>query len=160
NNYTGLTLARRLGIPLVLEYNGSEIWMSRHWGRPLANEALSDRIERLNLRRAALVVVVSKAMRDEILARGVDERRVFVNTNGVDADRYRPDVDGSAVRARYGLSGSIVLGFIGTFGPWHGAEMLARAYVRMRTLHPSLAARVRLLMIGAGARMTDVKKIL
>ena len=23
-----------------------------------------------------------------------------------------------------------VLGFIGTFGPWHGAEVLARAFVR------------------------------
>ena len=29
NNYAGLRLARRLGVPLVLEYNGSEIWMSR-----------------------------------------------------------------------------------------------------------------------------------
>jgi glycosyltransferase involved in cell wall biosynthesis len=83
-----------------------------------------------------------------------------VNPNGVDADRYRPDVDGSLVRARYGLSESVVLGFIGTFGPWHGAEILARAYVRLRTSHPSLAARVRLLMIGAGARMAEVKKIL
>jgi len=160
NNYTGLSLARRLGVPLVLEYNGSEIWMSRHWGRPLAHEALSDRIERLNLRAATLVVVVSKAMKDEILARGTGQDRVLVNPNGVDADRYRPDVDGSSVRARYGLSGSVVLGFIGTFGPWHGAEMLARAYVRLRTLHPSLAARVRLLMIGAGARMAEVKRIL
>ena len=160
NNYTGLSLARRLRVPLVVEYNGSEIWMSRHWGRPLAHEALSDRIERLNLRAATLVVVVSKAMKDEILARGTGQDRVLVNPNGVDADRYRPDVDGSSVRARYGLSGSVVLGFIGTFGPWHGAEMLARAYVRLRTLHPSLAARVRLLMIGAGARMAEVKRIL
>jgi glycosyltransferase involved in cell wall biosynthesis len=159
NNYTGLSLARRLRVPLVLEYNGSEIWMSRHWGRPLANEALSDRIERLNLRAAALVVVVSKAMKDEILARGADGNRVLVNPNGVDADRYRPDIDGSPIRARYGLEGCVVLGFIGTFGPWHGAEVLARAFVRLRTSHPSLA-RVRLLMIGAGARMADVRNIL
>ena len=160
NNYTGLRLARRLDVPLVVEYNGSEIWMSRHWGRPLANETLSDRIERLNLRAASLVVVVSRAMKDEILARGADERRVLVNPNGVDADRYRPDIDGSPVRARYGLDGSVVLGFIGTFGPWHGAEMLAHAYVRLRALHPLQARRVRLLMIGAGARMEEVRRIL
>ena len=160
NNFAGLRLARRFGVPLVLEYNGSEIWMSRHWGRPLANEPLSDRIERLNLRAASLVVVVSRAMKEEILARGADERRVLVNPNGVDAERYRPDVNGSPVRARYGLDGSVVLGFIGTFGPWHGAEMLARAYVRLRALHPLQARRVRLLMIGAGARMAEVRRIL
>jgi hypothetical protein len=37
NNYSGLRAARRLGVPFVLEYNGSEVWMSRHWGRPLAH---------------------------------------------------------------------------------------------------------------------------
>jgi glycosyltransferase involved in cell wall biosynthesis len=160
NNYTGLRLSRKLGVPLVLEYNGSEIWMSRHWGRPLANEALSDRIERLNLRAATLVVVVSSAMKEEILARGAVERRVLVNPNGVDADRYRPDIHGSAVRAKYGLDGAVVIGFIGTFGPWHGAEALARAYVRLRTSNPALAGRVRLLMIGSGATMSEVKRIL
>ena len=38
HNYAGLQLARRLRVPFVLEYNGSEIWMSRHWGRPLNYE--------------------------------------------------------------------------------------------------------------------------
>ena len=160
NNYTGLRVARRAGVPLVIEYNGSEIWMSRHWGRPLAHEKLSERIERLNLRGADLVVVVSAAMKDEIVARGVDAKQVLVNPNGVDTDRYRPDVDGSAVRAKCGLKDALVIGFIGTFGPWHGAEVLARAYVRLRSSHPSLASRVRLLMIGDGATMTDVRTIL
>jgi glycosyltransferase involved in cell wall biosynthesis len=156
NNFTGVRMARRLGVPLVIEYNGSEIWMSRHWGRPLAHEALSERIERLNLRAADLVVVVSTAMKNEICARGVDEARVLVNPNGVDANRYSPAVDGSAVRARCGLADAVVVGFIGTFGPWHGAETLARAFVKLRASHPS----VRLLMIGAGATMAQVQRIL
>src|SRR5207248_6998906 len=125
-------LARRLGVPLVVEYNGSEIWMSRHWGRPLKYEALSERIERLNLSAADLVVVVSQAMKDEIVARGVDSSRVLVNPNGVDPGRYSPGVDGTAVRTQYGLRDAVVIGFIGTFGPWHGAEALAHAYVKLR----------------------------
>ena len=55
NNYAGLRLARRLDVPLVIEYNGSEIWMGRHWGRPLKHEALSRRIEELNLSSADLI---------------------------------------------------------------------------------------------------------
>jgi glycosyltransferase involved in cell wall biosynthesis len=160
NNYTGIRIARTLGVPFVLEYNGSEIWMSRHWGRPLAHEKISDRIERLNLQAADLVVVVSTPMKDEIVGRGVDERRVLVNPNGVDAERYSPNVDGSAIRAKYDLGDAVVVGFIGTFGPWHGAETLARAYVRLRASRPDLAAATRLLMIGAGARLDAVRAIL
>ena len=160
NNYTGLRVAKTTGVPLVIEYNGSEIWMSRHWGRPLAHEQLSDRIERLNLRAADLVVVVSKAMKDEIVARGVDGHRVLVNPNGVDANRYSPDVDGSAIRAKHGLERRVAIGFIGTFGPWHGAETLARAYVGLLTSRPQLADRTRLVMIGAGATLDEVRRIL
>ena len=36
NSYAGLRLAHRLGVPFVLEYNGSEIWIARHWGRPVS----------------------------------------------------------------------------------------------------------------------------
>src|SRR6185436_12859648 len=77
NNYAGMRIARRHGVPFVLEYNGSEIWMGRHWGRPLKHEALSRRIEQLNLTRADLTVVVSRVMRDEVVARGVDASAVL-----------------------------------------------------------------------------------
>ena len=160
NNFTGVGAARHFGVPLVIEYNGSEIWMSRHWGRPLKHERLSERIELLNLRAADLVVVVSRAMKDEIVARGVDDARVLVNPNGVDPDRYSPGISGAAVRAKYGLGDATVIGFIGTFGPWHGAETLAHAYVKLRASNPAMASRVRLLMIGAGATLDTVRQIL
>jgi glycosyltransferase involved in cell wall biosynthesis len=160
NNCAGIRIARQQGVPLVIEYNGSEIWMSRHWGRPLKYADLSARIELLNLRAADLVVVVSRAMRDEVVSRGVAAARVLVNPNGVDVDRYRPDISGVAVRSRHGLDGFIVLGFIGTFGPWHGAETLAQAYVALRRSNPALAGRVRLLMIGTGVTMPRVRQTL
>src|SRR4029077_20290487 len=108
NNYAGLRLARRLSVPLILEYNGSEVWMSRHWGRPLLYDDLASRIELLNVNGADLVVVVSRAMRDELIARGVDGNRVLVNPNAVDPDRYSPAIDGGPVRQRYGLEGRTV----------------------------------------------------
>ena len=160
NNFSGLRVARRHDVPLVLEYNGSEIWMGRHWGRPLRHEAISQRIEQLNLASADLTVVVSQAMRDEVVARGVAASTVLVNPNGVDTERYRPDLDGRAVRERYGLGPFVVVGFIGTFGPWHGAEMLARAFVRLLHDDPACVDRVRLLMIGDGAGMPAVRQIL
>jgi len=160
NNYAGIRIARRLGVPFVLEYNGSEVWMGRNWSRPLRHEALSRRIEMLNLSSADLIVVVSRAMRDDVVARGIEPDRVFANPNGVDIDRYRPDIDGRAIRARHRLDGAFVVGFIGTFGPWHGAEVLAEAFVRLLQADPARRRTLRLLMIGDGARLPAARDIL
>ncbi len=160
NNFSGAALAVRRRVPFVLEYNGSEIWMSRHWGTPLEHERLSERIELANLAIADLVVVVSQAMANELVGRGVPVAKILVNPNGVDVDRYSPEIDGSRIRQQYSLEGKTVIGFIGTFGPWHGAEVLARAIGRLIHAHPQYRSAVRFLMIGDGVRMPDVKSAL
>lgn len=157
NAFAGIQLARALHVPFVLEYNGSEVWMSRHWGSPLAYEALTERIERTNLSAADLIVVVSRHMEDELVARGVDRARILANPNAVDPDRYSPGVDGSAVREQFGFERKIVLGFIGTFGPWHGAEVLADAFARLIAARPEWRQIVRLLLIGDGVKLPIVK---
>ena len=68
NNYCGLKLARLYNVPFILEYNGSEIWIHRHWGRSLKYEKLSERIELLNLRAADMIVVVSQPMKEELVS--------------------------------------------------------------------------------------------
>ena len=154
----GLELACRLGVPLVLEYNGSEVWISRHWaGKPLRHERLALEIETTLVRAARLVVVVSQPIRDQLVARGVAPDRVLVNPNGVDPDRYAPDVDGGEVRRRLGLEGRRVLGFIGSFGRWHGAEVLADAFGRLLAARPEWRESVRLLMIGDGLTRSEVE---
>lgn len=156
NSFAGARLAIEHRVPFVMEYNGSEIWMSRHWGTPLEHEALSERIELANLAIADLVVVVSQAMADELTGRGVPAAKVLVNPNGVEPDRYSPEIDGAATRAQLGFTGKTVIGFIGTMGPWHGAEVLAAAFARLVASNPSYRDSVRLLMIGDGVKMAEV----
>ncbi|MDP3716181.1 MAG: glycosyltransferase [Acidobacteriota bacterium] len=156
NSYAGARFAVHHRVPYVMEYNGSEIWMSRHWGSPLEHEALSQRIELANLQIADLVVVVSQPMADELMARGVPRDKILVNPNGVEPDRYSPGIDGSEVRIQHGLVGKTVIGFIGTMGPWHGAEVLAAAFAKLLASHPEYRETVRLLMIGDGVKMGEV----
>jgi glycosyltransferase involved in cell wall biosynthesis len=147
----GLRVAQRLGVPLVLEFNGPEVWVERHWrgGRMLLGGPL-ERLERRNLRDASLVVVVSKALRDIVVAQGVAPERVLVNPNGVDVDalaRYR-EGDAHMWRRRVGLAEAPTVGFVGTFGAWHGVELL-----------PALVAAVpeaRWVLIGGGGLLPAV----
>ena len=157
--YAAVALAQRHRVPLVTEYNGSEVWVARHWGQPLAYEALAARIERVNVLAADLVSVVSEPLAREVVALGVDPARVIVNPNAVDVDRYRPGIDAAALRETLQLTGKIVIGFIGTFGPWHGAPVLAKAVVRLFASQPEWRDRVRVLFIGDGVELPMVREI-
>ena len=150
---SGLRLARSIGAPLVIEYNGSEPWMARHWGRPLRHERLASAVETANLRGADVVVTVSRASADEAIGRGADPKRIVTIPNGVDPERFSPRLDGAAIRTRLGLADGIVIGFSGSFGPWHGTEVLARAFLRLER------TAARLLLIGDGDRLTATRRI-
>jgi len=160
-NFSAVLLREKFQVPYVCEYNGSFPWTTRHWdGKKLFHERLITRIELLNLQAADLVVVVSQPMKDELIERGIEDAKILVNPNGVDPDRYSPTIDGSQVRRKYSLADKTVIGFIGTFGKWHGAEVLAEAFARLITQYPQYRNSVRLLMIGDGPTMPQVKDIL
>ena len=158
DNYSGLKLARYYGVPLVVEYNGSEIWLHRHWSDPLKYENIAERIELLNLKFSDMVVVVSQPLKEELKLRGIDSNKILVNPNGVDEDLYSPSTDGSWIRERYHFNGKIIIGFIGTFGKWHGAEILAEAFGMLLHRYPEYQRLVTLFMIGDGTTMPLVKR--
>lgn len=105
-------------------------------------------------------MVVSKPMRDELLERGVSPGSILLNPNGVDPQTYSPSIDGGEVRRRYGLAGKIVVGFIGTFERWHGADVLAHAIAILGAQQPNVRDRLRLLLIGDGPGVAEVRRIL
>jgi glycosyltransferase involved in cell wall biosynthesis len=163
-NYAGVVLSRHWGIPLVLEYNGSEAWIAANWGRRLRYHDHAVDVENVCLRHAHVIVTISDVLRDELIAKGVEPQRIVSYPNCVDPTVFDPGrfdaADRTAIRARHGIPADAVLAsFIGTFGRWHGADVLARA---IRTLVDSHRAwlrqnRVRFLLVGDGATMPAVR---
>lgn len=152
--WAGIEAMLLTGRPLFLEYNGSEVWVGRHWDAAGMFPML-ERVERLNLRAAARIFVVSEVERRNLLRAGVQEEKIVVNPNGVDAEKFRPGAGGERVRKELGLeTGETLAGFVGTFGPWHGVMELARAV----TLMPE-DARLRFLLIGAGKLREEVERV-
>jgi glycosyltransferase involved in cell wall biosynthesis len=125
-NCAGVLLSLASGRPLLLEFNGSEVWVAKNWD-PIGQLGLLWRTEEINVRCADLIFVVAEADKRKLLAEGVDPGKVVVNPNGVDTDKFRPGCGGARVRRQMGLDDKLVIGFLGTFGPWHGTTVLAQA---------------------------------
>ncbi|HEV2904724.1 MAG TPA: glycosyltransferase family 4 protein [Pyrinomonadaceae bacterium] len=154
-SWAGVAAALRTRRPLFLEYNGSEVWLGRHWDR-VAKLDLLARYERLNLKAAARIIVVSEVERQNLLNAGVEPEKIVVNPNGVDVDKFKPGIGGDAVRSELGIaSDETLVGFVGTFGPWHGVEVLAKAITEIPRDVP-----LRFLLLGSGALHAHVEEIL
>ena len=152
-SWAGVVAALRTKRPLLLEYNGSEVWVGKHWDR-VGSLDLLERYERLNLDAAARIFVVSEVERRNLEVRGVRPEKIVVNPNGVDVEIFRPGVGGEETRREFGIKdGEVVAGFVGTFGPWHGVEKLAAAIKSM----PS-DLRVQFLLVGSGSLHAEVER--
>jgi glycosyltransferase involved in cell wall biosynthesis len=167
NDMSGVLLRDELKVPLVLEFNGSEVWAQRHWGEPLKLEALGSAVESVSLRHADLVVVVSQPLVEQAVELGAARERVLFYPNGIDPDVFDPArftaTDRQQAREDLGVpADACVLTFVGTFGSWHGTDALAaairrlidqdRAWLESRGLH--------FLYVGDGALAPRVREIL
>lgn len=154
-SWAGVVAALRTRRPLFLEYNGSEVWVGRHWDH-VGSLDLLERYERLNLRAAVRIFVVSEVERRNLEVRGVPPRKIVVNPNGVDTEMFRPGAGDEDYRDFYGVGDSeVVAGFVGTFGPWHGVLQLAEA---IKMMPPKLP--VCFLLVGSGSLQGEVKRLL
>jgi glycosyltransferase involved in cell wall biosynthesis len=154
----GALLSRWLRIPLVLEYNHSEQWMARHWD-PVRFCPWLRLCERFVLQLASTFVVVSEALKDELVAQGVSAHRILVNPNGVDARQFRPGCGGLDRRSKLGFSlEDVVVGFAGTFGYWHGVEVLQDAIKNLLTNGRSdTVPALKFLLIGKGVLSEEIR---
>lgn len=138
---SGAVAARLTGLPLVLD-DCSPVSEEGALGAGLP--WLARRAFRAQARAARHLVVSSEALRARLAGEGAPAGRLHVVPNGVDADAYAR-VDREAARRRLGLTGTSVVGFVGSFQPWHRVELLVRAVALLSREPP-----VRLLLLGDG----------
>ncbi len=158
----GAILARLSRSPFILEYNSSELRMA-DYGDPVRFRSWLRLCENISLSQANLVVVVSLALRLELLERGVPSDKILVRPNAVDADVFHPNCGGTEVRRRLGFAESdIVAGFVGTFSYWHGIKTLEAAILRMfdQDACGEASKRVRFLLVGDGPLCSEMRKSL
>lgn len=93
-NFSGIVLSWWYKKKLILEYNGSEVWIAQQWGKSLASTLfmpLINLVEKIVLKKADYIIVVSKVLQEELISRGIKKEKILVNPNGVDVVMFDPE---------------------------------------------------------------------
>ncbi len=132
NTLSIIWAARSLKIPVLLEINSpdDEYWGIRFYRLPGMKYFFSD-TRALTLADGGFAV--SEALASSLRHELKEEKPVYSIPNGVCIEQFDPELSGRAIRKLYGIGqGKIVLGFVGSFAPWHGVDMLFEAFIALR----------------------------
>ena len=111
-------------------------------------------VELFLYRKAAHIISVTHAFKDNLVARGIEGEKVSVVTNGVDLYRFRPAPRNEKLACKLGLNDKFVAGYVGTHGMAHGLDALLDA-AKILGGDPA-AQNVRFLFIGDGAEKASL----
>ncbi|HNY41852.1 MAG TPA: glycosyltransferase [Bryobacteraceae bacterium] len=150
-NFSGVLAARLFRIPIALEVNSplaleekSEGQSSFHWLALWTETRITN--------AATIVVAISGALRDILVAQGTGPDRILVLPNGISPERFKPIPVDRELAGLLGLGQRTVIGFVGWFRAWHGLEMLVDAFAQA-----GIAGRAVLLLVGDGPAMASLR---
>jgi len=157
NAIPALRVGRRLDLPVVYEVRA--FWEDAAVDHGTTREGslryrLTRNLETYAMKRADHVTVICDGLRRDILARGIAPSKVTVIPNAVDTESFSPStgVD-DALKAKLGLSGATIIGFIGSFYAYEGLDLLLEALPRILARVPD----ARVLLVGGGPQDTALK---
>lgn len=159
NAIAALRAGKKFGIPVVYEVRA--FWEDAAVDHGTSTEnglryKLTRALETYALKRADAVTTICEGLRKDIVARGIPADKVTVIPNAVDIDKFA--LGGSADQAlkdKLGLSGSRLIGFIGSFYAYEGLDVLLRAVPKLTARMPDL----RVLLVGGGPQDAQLRQL-
>ena len=158
NGLAALAMGKKYNIPVVYECRA--FWEDAAVDHGTTSEGslryrITHALETHVFKRAAAVTTICEGLRQDIVQRGIDAKKITVIPNAVDIEKFSfaqpADV---ALQKKLGLDNKIVLGFIGSFYAYEGLPLLLEAMPIILKQQPGL----RLLLVGGGPQETVIQQ--
>jgi glycosyltransferase involved in cell wall biosynthesis len=149
--FAPVLIARWRKLPVILEINDSATVVRV---RPLFFAKLAMAIETWVFRKASGLVFVSSVFRDRAQAAHARMAPAIVTPNAANIDKFSFTAAQRAnARAKWGLDGHVVCGYLGAFVPWHAIDQFVYRIADQLADAPHL----KLLLVGDGATFPEVE---
>lgn len=156
-NYSAVGIGRQLQIPVFMEVNAPLAYeRAVESDEKLYFKGLSRWFEKHICTRSFKTITVSTPLKDYLVSLGVPPDHIQVMPNGVNLDTFKPVGKSKKVMAQYGLTPQhLVVGFTGILRPWHGVDLLVKAFIKLHKRFP----RAVLLLVGDGTIRLEIEKM-
>ncbi|MDZ7267419.1 MAG: glycosyltransferase family 4 protein [candidate division KSB1 bacterium] len=146
--FSALWLARRLGLPLVIEADcpPTHEHMNFYGKEFLHLGNLPMQIEMANLRGADAIIAISNILANYYIERGIAREKIHVIPNAVDAGKFVPRPKDQALLRELGLENRTVIGWVGSLYGWSGIENLIGMARHLLAHRPQVS----FLLVGGG----------
>lgn len=145
-NPYSIKICEKLRIPKVLEVNSLYIEEGVYKGK--ARDVAIKQREKL-FEQAEAIITQTETLKNMIAK--LTEKPIYVIPNGVDTEKFRPDIHCEDLREKLGLHDKIVVMFVGSFKKWHGVGQVPKIAKRFDK-------KVVFLLIGYGELFKQVEK--
>jgi PEP-CTERM/exosortase A-associated glycosyltransferase len=156
NGFAALKMSKKYGLPLVYECRAFWEDAAVDHGTTQAGSLryrLTNALETHVFKHADAVTTICEGLRRDIIGRGVAAEKITVIPNAVDIEKFTyGEAAESGLQKELGLSGKIVLGFIGSFYAYEGLLLLLDALPAILEQQPN----VRLLLVGGGPQEQQI----
>lgn len=157
NGLAAVTAANRLGIPSVYEVRG--LWevtrgsRDPEWATGNMYKFMA-KMEADAAKGATRVFAITRALKDELVHRGVDPNKIQIIPNGVDTNRFQPKACDSELAGRLNIQGKTVIGYVGSILDYEGIDLLIDAASNLKSERNDF----HVLIVGDGAELERFKK--
>lgn len=155
NGIVGNHLAEEAGVPSIYEVRG--LWevtaRSREPGYEFTlRHRLSVALEAQACIDASHVFALTRALKEELIRRGVTGEKITLLPNCVDVDRFLPRMRDTELEAELGLTGKTVIGYVGSLLDYEGLNLLMSAAKELSANRSDF----HILIVGGGAEFENL----
>jgi glycosyltransferase involved in cell wall biosynthesis len=150
---SGLRIARKIGVPYVLEWKDNLIPYSVSWFHRRVVK-----LEEKKNREADFVVVESEKLKDDLGREGVDTRKILVAHNAVNPEEFRTDLkQRQEYRRELGIAdGEVLVGYLGSYAFYHD---MIRLVLAADILKNKKEIPIKVLMVGQGKQYPEAREL-
>ncbi|KAF5431954.1 Glycosyltransferase involved in cell wall bisynthesis [Candidatus Methanophagaceae archaeon] len=138
--YLSLSASKRFSIPLFSDYPDFEIYENN-----IVYKSVTKNILKKVFKNSLHIFPISNPLKDRLInTYKIPREKITIIPNGVDTEVFNPAIDGSKIKERFGLSDSLVIGYIGALVEWVRLDVLFVSFKKLKKDYES----IKVLIVG------------